>query len=187
MPFDASSAVTVKLKAVPAVSVVGLVTEKCVTTAFVVEPPPHPPRINNPPNTMKSTKEFFTLPSHSGYKANQMGVFWQGGKLSLAFGSSLKTVPSIVPLRVNEEPSCSNRIYSCVTAIRLQMRHDPMDVVLDGEFRQLQACCYLFVRHPFGHQCHQLTLPARQIIRRTAELLHFFRVQKKKLVRDIFE
>jgi hypothetical protein len=73
----------------------------------------------------------------------------------------------------------SNRIHCRVSAIHLQMSHDPSDVVLDREFRQLQACPDLFVRHSFGHQCHQLALPARQIIRGAAARLHLSAVQKK--------
>jgi hypothetical protein len=34
------------------------------------------------------------------------------------------------------------------------MRHDPADVVLDRELRQLQARSNLFVGHSFGHQRH---------------------------------
>jgi hypothetical protein len=55
------------------------------------------------------------------------------------------------PLTRSGTPACSNHVYRLMAAICLQMRRNPVNVVLDGEFRQPQTCGDLFVRHPFGN------------------------------------
>ncbi len=62
--FEASRAVTVMLKGVPAVSAVGLLTEKCVATAGVGGggaelAPPQPARSHKLERKNKNNRDFF--------------------------------------------------------------------------------------------------------------------------------
>jgi hypothetical protein len=63
--FEASSAVTVKLKAVPAVAEAGAVTEKWV--AWGVVPPPQAVRRHKPEIEIRSDRDLFMTPPKNAH------------------------------------------------------------------------------------------------------------------------
>jgi hypothetical protein len=105
--FEASSAVTVKLKGVPAEAFAGTVTEKCVATVEPVEPPPQELRKLRRHKPHTEIRYFFMLSSSrkertgAHYKARNPARNYNEKRLFFADKSVWKEPDSCVRLSEN--------------------------------------------------------------------------------------
>src|SRR5713101_5565459 len=79
-------------------------------------------------------------------------------------GLGASAAPAPHELGHGQESAGANHIYGFVTIIRIHLPHDAADVVLHGEFRQIQVGGDLFVGQASFHQADELELPAREAI-----------------------
>lgn len=61
-----------------------------------------------------------------------------------------------------EQPAGPNQLDSFIAVLRIDLTHDPVDMVFDGKFREILAGGDLFIRQFLRKQVQQLDLPIRK-------------------------
>jgi len=89
------------------------------------------------------------------------------------FSRRFSTGPTITPTCGNESskgcglgrgelPGGTNQVNGIVAACRVHLPHDPADMTLHSELRQIQVCRDFFIRHAVGHKPDELELPGSE-------------------------